>query len=74
MGKFLKQSPNVDWGAGPRAPNSGIDIHKVEDGIQIGGWYDSMVGIENIFISWDELQSWIPRRYRSMRVTRVHSK
>lgn len=74
MSQILKMSPNVNWGAGPQAPRSGIDVRKQKDGIIIGGWYDGMLGIEGVYVSWSELQSWIPRKYRTMKVTHVCSK
>lgn len=74
MGKLLKQSPDIDWGNGPHEAFSGIHIHKEKDGISIGGWYDQMVGIESIFVSWEELQRWIPRVKRMKRVPRDSSK
>ena len=74
MTHILKTSANVNLESGLASLRSGIDVRKQKDGIMIGGWYDTMVGIEGVFVSWDELQSWIPRKYRTMRVTHVHSK
>lgn len=74
MPQVLKTSPDVDWGDGPRSPGSGIDVRKQKDGIIIGGWCDTMVGIQGVFVSWDELQSWIPRKHRVMRVTHARDK
>jgi hypothetical protein len=34
---------------------SGIDIYAVRNGLIIGGWYDSMVGIEPLFITWEQV-------------------
>jgi len=74
MAFILKTSADINWGDGPHAPNSGIDVRKQKDGIIIGGWYDTMVGIQGIFVSWDELQSWIPRKHRTKRVIHVRDK
>lgn len=34
---------------------SGIDVRAYPDGIVIGGWYDTYVGIEGAFVSWEQL-------------------
>lgn len=35
---------------------SGVDARIFPDGVYISGWYDSMVGIEGGFITWEELE------------------
>ena len=45
-----------DWYSG--SYRSGVDARFYPDGIAIGGWYDSMVGIEAGFITWAEIDEW----------------
>ena len=35
----------------------GVDLRAYPDGLRIGGWYDSFVGIEGGFITWEELDA-----------------
>jgi hypothetical protein len=34
---------------------SGLNFIVTKDGVDLGGWYDSFVGIEGRFIPWDEI-------------------
>lgn len=43
-----------DWSVGEY---SGVDLTSSSNGIWIAGWYDSFVGIEGGFISWEELDT-----------------
>lgn len=36
---------------------SGVDLRAFPNGIYLGGWYDSFVGIEGGFVSWDDLEA-----------------
>ena len=36
---------------------SGLDCRVTRKGLEIGGWYDSFVGIEGRFISWEEFDA-----------------
>lgn len=35
----------------------GVDIRAYPDGIYVSGWYDSMVGIEGGFVTWEQLDA-----------------
>lgn len=34
---------------------SGVDVRAYKNGLYVGGWYDSFVGIEGGFITWEQL-------------------
>lgn len=36
---------------------SGVDIRSYPDGLYISGWYDTYVGIEGMFVTWEELDA-----------------
>ena len=43
-----------DWSVGE---HSGVDLRAAVNGVWISGWYDSCVGIEGGFISWEQLDT-----------------
>ena len=50
----------ADWTSVDGKPghhNSGIDMRAYPDGVYLSGWYDSMVGIEGAFLSWEYLDA-----------------
>lgn len=34
----------------------GVDLRAYPDGLYIGGWYDSMVGIEGGLVTWEQIE------------------
>jgi hypothetical protein len=41
----------------PAWVSSGVELLLTRQGLHLSGWYDSMVGIEERFITWDEFDS-----------------
>lgn len=35
---------------------SGIDVRAYRDGLAISGWYDTHVGIEGTFLTWEQIE------------------
>ena len=46
--EFVSPHPTPEW------CHSGVELVLTRQGIELSGWYDSMVGIEGRFITWEE--------------------
>lgn len=48
-------SPRREIELGISEGGSGVDVTVTKEGIYVGGWYDSFVGIEGRLIPWAEI-------------------
>ena len=46
--EFMSPHQTPEW------RHSGVELVLTRQGIELSGWYDSMVGIEGRFITWEE--------------------
>lgn len=47
----------ADWYSNDQSNSSGVDARAYPDGLFIAGWYDSFVGIQGGFLTWDEIDA-----------------